>query len=79
MAVTQSLIAGREQRHPVRGRPGLPARSSWSARIYGEPAGETVPTRRVGAHGHLAVGYVVITAALVWFVWFRYRRIEVTR
>ncbi len=78
VAVTQSLIlAGNTATLFVADLAYLPL--ELVVRIYGEPAGETVPSSASVPTATLAAGYVVITAALVWFVWFRYRRIQVTR
>jgi ABC-2 type transport system permease protein len=78
VAVTQSLIlAGNTPTLFVANLAYLPL--ELVVRIYGEPAGWTVSTAASVPTATLAVGYVVITAALAWFVWFRYRRIQVTR
>ena len=78
VAVTQSLIlAGNSATLFVADLAYLPL--ELVVRIYGEPPGETVSTATSVPTATLVIGYVIITAALGWFVWFRYRRIQVTR
>ena len=78
VAVTQSLIlAGNSATLFVADLAYLPL--ELVVRIYGEPPGQTLTTASTVPTATLAIAYVVITAVLAWFVWFRYRRIQVTR
>ena len=78
VAVTQSLIlAGNSATLFVANLAYLPL--ELVVRIYGEPPGQTVSTAATVPTATLVIAYVAITGALSWFVWFRYRRIQVTR
>ncbi len=78
VAITQSLIlAGASANVFVANLAYLPL--ELVIRIYGEPAGGTVPQAAGVSTAVLALGYVLFTAVLTWFVWFRYRHIQVTR
>jgi ABC-2 type transport system permease protein len=78
VAITQSLIAaGASANLFVADLAYLPL--ELVVRIYGEPAGETLTSATTVPTWILVVGYVAVTSVLAWFVWFRYRRIQVTR